>query len=39
MDKEMFFEYAHEVSKSMAIELALANGISEDQVTLWAMCV
>lgn len=36
MSKEKFFEFAREVSMSMAIELALANGVSEEQVTIWA---
>lgn len=37
MSRKMFNEYCSSVSVRMAVELAIANGISKTQVELWTM--
>lgn len=39
MDKAFFIELANEISTPMAIELALANGVSVDLIVDWTGCV
>jgi hypothetical protein len=39
MSRKMFLSFAKEVSKSMAIQLAIANGVPEGRVMRWAQGV
>lgn len=36
MNKATFISFAKDVSKEMAVELAIANGVSPAQAQLWA---
>lgn len=39
MDRTMFNSYARDVSKKVAIDLAIANGVPIAQVQIWALTV